>query len=83
VNLINVKRAERVVKLVADIVGLHVGLDMQRAKKVTITDMKKEIEDVASRDTGFISRGLNADKIRQILNLLISICMVGVAITKS
>jgi 3-hexulose-6-phosphate synthase and related proteins len=88
VDMINVKdvvkRAERVAELGADIIGLHVGLDVQKARKITVADMKREIEEVASLGVMVsVAGGLNAERIKELLHLPVSIFVVGGAITKS
>jgi 3-hexulose-6-phosphate synthase len=88
VDLINVKdvvsRAKEVVKLGADIIGLHVGLDVQRARGMTVADMRKEIEEIASLGAIVsVAGGLNAQRIKELLDLPVSIFVVGGAITKA
>ena len=88
VDMINVydvvKRAKRAVELGADIIGLHVGLDVQKARGISVADLKDEIREVAS--TGAIisvAGGLNKERIASILDVPINIYVVGGAITKS
>ena len=88
VDMINVadvvRRAKRVVELGADIVGLHVGLDVQKARGISVADMKEEIKEVAS--TGAIvsvAGGLNRERILAVIDLPINIYVVGGAITKA
>ncbi len=88
VDMLNVtdvsRRARRVVELGADIVGLHVGLDVQKSRGISVADLKDEIKEVAS--TGVIvsvAGGLNRERILTIIDAPINIFVVGGAITKS
>jgi len=87
-DLINVKdvvkRAEEMKKLGVDIVGLHVGLDVQKKRGITIKDLKDEIKKVS--ELGVIvsvAGGLNKNNILEILDLPINIFVVGGAITRA
>ena len=87
-DLINVKdivkRAEELKNLGVDIIGLHVGLDVQKKRGITIKDLKKEIKDVS--ELGVIvsvAGGLNRNNILDIIDLPINIFVVGRAITSA
>ena len=87
-DLINVKdvvkRAEEMKKLRVDIIGLHVGLDTQKKRGITIKDLKDEIKGVS--ELGVIvsvAGGLNRNNILEILDLPINIFVVGGAITRA
>lgn len=88
VDLINVpdvvKRANEVTKLGADIVGLHVGIDVQKKRGITVASLRREIMEIAS--TGVlvsVAGGLTPEKILEINDLPISIFVVGSYITRS
>ncbi|BAB65199.2 hexulose-6-phosphate synthase [Sulfurisphaera tokodaii str. 7] len=87
-DLINVKdilkRAEEIKRLGVDIIGLHVGLDVQKKRGITISDLKNEIKKVS--ELGVIvsvAGGLNKNNIVDIIDLPINIYVVGGAITRA
>ncbi|WP_338599844.1 orotidine 5'-phosphate decarboxylase / HUMPS family protein [Sulfolobus tengchongensis] len=87
-DLINVKniyeRAKELKQLGVDIIGLHIGLDVQKSRGITIADLKNEIKKVS--ELGLIlsvAGGLNKDRIMELIELPINIYVVGSAITKS
>ncbi|MDT7875413.1 MAG: orotidine 5'-phosphate decarboxylase / HUMPS family protein [Sulfolobaceae archaeon] len=85
INVKNVKeRAAELKRMGIDIIGLHVGLDVQKKRGISISDLKKEIKEVA--ELGVIvsvAGGLNKARIEEIIDLPINIFVVGGAITKS
>ncbi len=88
VDLINVpdpvSRARKVSELGADIIGLHVGLDVQRSRGINVSLMRKEIQEISSTGSLLsIAGGLNKDRISGMLDLPINIYVVGGAITRS
>lgn len=87
-DLINVKdivkRAEEIKKLGVDIIGLHVGLDVQKKRGITIKDLKSEIKSVSELGVAVsVAGGLNKNNILEILDLPINIFVVGGAITRA
>ncbi|QGR15872.1 orotidine 5'-phosphate decarboxylase / HUMPS family protein [Sulfurisphaera ohwakuensis] len=87
-DLINVKdilkRAEEIKRLGVDIIGLHVGLDVQKKRGITISDLKNEIKKVS--ELGVIvsvAGGLNKNNIVDLIDLPINIYVVGGAITRA
>jgi len=87
-DLINVKdivkRAEEIKKLGVDIIGLHVGLDVQKKRGITIKDLKSEIKSVSELGVAVsVAGGLNKHNILEILDLPINIFVVGGAITRA
>ncbi|QIW23072.1 3-hexulose-6-phosphate synthase [Sulfolobus sp. S-194] len=87
-DLINVKdilkRAEEIKQLGVDIIGLHVGLDVQKKRGITIRDLKNEIRKVS--ELGVIvsvAGGLNKNNIVDLIDLPINIYVVGGAITRA
>ena len=84
-NVKNVKeRAKELKELGVDIIGLHVGLDVQKKRGITISDLKKEIEEVASLEVIVsVAGGLNKERVEELLDLPINIFVVGGAITRS
>ncbi|MEM3225438.1 MAG: orotidine 5'-phosphate decarboxylase / HUMPS family protein [Saccharolobus sp.] len=87
-DLINVKntyeRARELKELGVDIIGLHVGLDVQKSRGITIANLRDEIAKISNLNTIIsIAGGLNKDKIFELINLPINIFVVGSAITKS
>ncbi|MEM3291279.1 MAG: orotidine 5'-phosphate decarboxylase / HUMPS family protein [Saccharolobus sp.] len=87
-DLINVKntyeRARELKELGVDIIGLHVGLDVQKSRGITIANLRDEIEKISNLNTIIsVAGGLNKDKIFELIDLPINIFVVGSAITKS
>ncbi|MEM3516069.1 MAG: D-arabino 3-hexulose 6-phosphate aldehyde lyase, partial [Saccharolobus sp.] len=87
-DLINVKntyeRARELKELGVDIIGLHVGLDVQKSRGITIANLRDEIAKISNLNTIIsIAGGLNKDKIFELIDLPINIFVVGSAITKS
>ncbi|WP_369611621.1 orotidine 5'-phosphate decarboxylase / HUMPS family protein [Sulfurisphaera javensis] len=87
-DLINVKdvvgRAKEIKKLGVDIIGLHVGLDVQKKRGITIRDLKNEIKMVSELGVIIsVAGGLNKNNIIDLLDLPINIYVVGGAITRS
>lgn len=87
-DLINVKnvrdRAQELKKLGVDIIGLHVGLDVQKKRGISVSDLKKEIKEVSELGVVVsVAGGLNKDRIQELLDLPINIFVVGGAITKA
>jgi len=71
-------------ELGADIIGLHVGLDVQRSGGINVSLMRKEIQEISSTGSLLsIAGGLNKDRISGMLDLPINIYVVGGAITRS
>jgi 3-hexulose-6-phosphate synthase len=87
-DLINVTntydRALELKNLGIDIIGLHVGLDVQKSRGISITDLKDEIRKVANLGLVIsVAGGLNRDRIKELIDLPINIFVVGSAITRS
>jgi len=87
-DLINVtntyNRALELKNLGIDIIGLHVGLDVQKSRGISITDLKDEIRKVANLGLVIsVAGGLNRDRIKELIDLPINIFVVGSAITRS
>lgn len=87
-DLINVtntyNRALELKNLGIDIIGLHVGLDVQKSRGISITDLKDEIRKVANLGLVIsVAGGLNRDRIKELIDLPINIFVVGGAITRS
>ena len=87
-DLINVKntyeRARELKELGVDIIGLHVGLDVQKSRGITIANLRDEIAKISNLNTIIsVAGGLNKDKIFELIDLPINIFVVGSAITKS
>lgn len=86
-DLINVnnpiQRAKELKELGVDIIGLHVGLDVQKERGVTIVSLKNEIKEIAKFSLVSVAGGLNENNIKELLDLPINIFVVGSAITKS
>lgn len=87
-DLINVKdvvkRAEEIKSLGVDIIGLHVGLDVQKRRGITIKDLKNEIKKVSELGVAVsVAGGLNKNNILEIIDLPINIFVVGGAITRA
>jgi len=87
VDLIGVKdvvrRAEELLSLGVDIVGLHIGLDVQRKRGVTVADMREEIRYIGKKTILSVAGGLNPKSIAELMDLPVSIFVVGGAITRS
>ncbi|HIQ03446.1 MAG TPA: hypothetical protein EYH40_03395 [Desulfurococcales archaeon] len=80
-----IKRAIEVKKLGADIICLHIGIDVQRKLKFTIKDMCSLIA-LVKRDIGeyiAVAGGINAETVGDIVLAGADIIVVGSAITKS
>ncbi|MDT7901027.1 MAG: orotidine 5'-phosphate decarboxylase / HUMPS family protein [Acidianus sp.] len=86
-DLINVndpvKRAKRLKELGVDIIGLHVGLDVQKERGITVTSLKNEIKQISELSLVSVAGGLNEKNIVDLLDLPINIYVVGGAITRS
>ncbi len=86
-DLINVndpvKRARRLKELGVDIIGLHVGLDVQKERGITVTSLKNEIKQISEFSLVSVAGGLNEKNIVDLLDLPINIYVVGGAITRS
>lgn len=86
-DLINVndpvKRAKRLKELGVDIIGLHVGLDVQKERGITVTSLKNEIKQISEFSLVSVAGGLNEKNIVDLLDLPINIYVVGGAITRS
>jgi 3-hexulose-6-phosphate synthase len=86
-DLINVndpvKRAKRLKELGVDIIGLHVGLDVQKERGITVTSLKNEIKQISEFSLISVAGGLNEKNIVDLLDLPINIYVVGGAITRS
>ncbi len=86
-DLINVKdvitRAKELKELGVDIIGLHVGLDVQKKRGITVAALKEEIREISKFTAVSVAGGLNGNTIRDLLDIPISIYVVGGAITKS
>ncbi|EZQ03822.1 MULTISPECIES: orotidine 5'-phosphate decarboxylase / HUMPS family protein [Acidianus] len=87
VDLINIKepieRAKEINELGADIVGLHVGLDVQKSRGITITSLKDEIREIGKYSIVSVAGGINEKNVIDLVDLPISIYVVGGAITKN
>jgi len=87
-DLINVKdvvqRARELKELGVDIIGLHVGIDVQKKRGLTIADMAEEIRNISNLGVIVsVAGGLNSNNIINLLDLPINIYVVGGAITRS
>ncbi|PVU74654.1 D-arabino 3-hexulose 6-phosphate aldehyde lyase, partial [Acidianus hospitalis] len=86
-DLINVndpvRRAKRLKELGVDIIGLHVGLDVQKERGITVTSLKNEIKQISEFSLVSVAGGLNEKNIVDLLDLPINIYVVGGAITRS
>lgn len=87
-DLINVndvvKRAQELGKLGVDIIGFHVGLDVQRTKGLDITVLKDQIKTVSEFNPIIsVAGGIKPENIEALLDLPINIYVVGSAITRS
>ncbi|AWR99266.1 orotidine 5'-phosphate decarboxylase / HUMPS family protein [Metallosphaera hakonensis] len=86
-DLIGVKntvdRAKQLYSLGVDIVGFHIGLDVQRKRGVTVADLKDEIRETGKYGIVSVAGGLSPKNINDLVELPISIYVVGGAITKS
>ncbi len=86
-DLINVKdvvtRAKELKDIGVDIIGLHVGLDVQKRRGITVAAMKEEIREISKFAVVSVAGGLNSDSISNLLDIPISIYVVGGAITRS
>ncbi|BDC19111.1 orotidine 5'-phosphate decarboxylase / HUMPS family protein [Acidianus sp. HS-5] len=86
-DLINVndpvKRAKTLKDLGVDIIGLHVGLDVQKERGITVTSLKNEIKQISEFSLVSVAGGLNEKNIADLLDLPINIYVVGGAITRS
>lgn len=78
-----VKRSEELISLGVDIVGLHIGLDVQKKRGVTVADMKEEIRYIGKKTVLSVAGGLNPGSIAGLIDLPVSIYVVGGAITRS
>jgi len=87
-DLINVpdpvRRASRLKELGVDIVGIHVGIDVQRARGIDARAMASEIRKIGELGLLIsVAGGLNKDSVSQLLDLPINIYVVGSAITRA
>ncbi|AHC51154.1 D-arabino 3-hexulose 6-phosphate aldehyde lyase [Sulfolobus acidocaldarius SUSAZ] len=87
-DLINVRdvigRAQELKKLQVDIIGLHVGLDVQKKRGISIVDLKNEIVEISNLNVIIsVAGGLNKDRIKELANLPVNIFVVGGAITRA
>lgn len=77
-------RAKELKQLGVDIIGFHVGLDVQKSRGISVADLKSEIRKVSELDLLIsIAGGLNKDRILELIDLPVSIYVVGGAITRS
>lgn len=86
-DLINVEnvvsRARQLKSLGVDIIGLHVGLDVQKTRGITVANMAKEIKEISDLDVIVsVAGGLNKERIQSLIDLPINIFVVGGAITR-
>ncbi|QKQ99982.1 D-arabino 3-hexulose 6-phosphate aldehyde lyase [Metallosphaera tengchongensis] len=86
-DLIGVKdtvdRAKELFRLGVDIVGFHVGLDVQKKRNITVASLKEEIAEVGKSGLVSVAGGLTPNSIAELSDLPISIYVVGGAITRS
>jgi len=86
-DLINVKdtiqRAKELHDIGVDIVGLHVGLDVQKKRNITVASLKEEIKEISKFTIVSVAGGLNVGNIRNLLDIPVNIYVVGGAITRS
>lgn len=87
-DLINVndlvQRAEELSKLGTDIIGFHVGLDVQRTRGLDITSIKEYIERTSKYNVIIsVAGGIKPENIDRLLGIPINIYVVGSAITRS
>ncbi|BBD72503.1 3-hexulose-6-phosphate synthase [Sulfodiicoccus acidiphilus] len=87
-DLINVPdpvaRARRLKELEVDIVGIHVGIDVQKSRKVDASVMSSEIRKIGEMGLLVsVAGGLNRSSVQQLLDLPINIYVVGSAITRA
>ncbi len=88
VDLINctdpVKRAEEVISLGADIILYHLGIDVQRRRGLTASDMVNEIKKLARLNaTVAVAGGIKPGKAKPLVEAGAEIIIVGSAITKA
>ena len=88
VDLINctdpVKRAEEVISLGADIILYHLGIDVQRRRGITASDMVNEIKRLARLNaTVAVAGGIKPGKAKPLVEAGAEIIIVGSAITKA
>ncbi len=88
VDLINctdpVKRAEEVISLGADIILYHLGIDVQRRRGITASDMVNEIKKLARLNaTVAVAGGIKPGKAKPLVEAGAEIIIVGSAITKA
>jgi 3-hexulose-6-phosphate synthase len=87
-DLINVKnvveRAKELRDIGVDIVGLHVGIDVQKKRGITIADLREEIIQVSKLGIHIsVAGGISTNNIKYLLDLPINIFVVGGFITKN
>ncbi|ARM75967.1 orotidine 5'-phosphate decarboxylase / HUMPS family protein [Acidianus manzaensis] len=86
-DLINVpnpvERAKELKQLGVDIIGLHVGLDVQKERGISVTSLKNEIKEISKFSLVSVAGGINENNIKDLIDLPINIFVVGGAITKS
>ncbi|BCS92205.1 Bifunctional enzyme Fae/Hps [Metallosphaera sp. J1] len=78
-----VERAKELFGLGVDIVGFHIGLDVQKKRGVTVADLKEEIRQASKYGLISVAGGLSPKTIPELAELPVSIYVVGGAITKS
>jgi len=80
-----VKRAKELVNLGVDVIGLHVGVDVQKLKGISIADICYLVKEVAERINKPISvaGGLNKYTVESMVKAGAKIIVVGSAIVRS
>ena len=77
-------RAEQIRRLGADYLCLHVGVDVQKKRRITAEDLAKEVKSLV--DSGFkvaVAGGINKETARIYSELNVEIVIVGKAIVAS
>jgi len=86
-DMINVKnpapRALELIKIGADIVSFHIGIDQQIKHKIGGEILKNEIKRITGKAIISVAGGLNVERIIALKELNINIFVVGASITKS
>jgi 3-hexulose-6-phosphate synthase len=77
-----VKRAKEVLRMGADYVSVHTGIDMQKKGGTPLSNLKK-ISKVVSKNKIAVAGGINISNIDEILKYKPAIVIVGGAITKA
>lgn len=80
-----VKRALELKKLGVDIIGIHVGIDIQKERGITASALLKEIRRIVSiyGNNVSVAGGLREDNVGDVVRAGARIIVVGSAITKS